>query len=85
MRIEDEVKVMKFTNDWHKFTVNILFTSSWLSLSSEKRAVKSDNTLQCFNALRIQSGQLPKPTTNKLLRSCMMNNTPIFIFNTVGS
>ena len=76
MRIEDEIKVTKFTNDWHKCTVNILFTSSWLSLILEKRAAKLDITLQQFNALRILRGQLPQPTTNNLLRSRMINNTP---------
>ncbi|MGO1243386.1 MAG: MarR family winged helix-turn-helix transcriptional regulator [Sphingobacterium sp.] len=76
MRIEDEIKVMKFRDNWHKCTVNILFTASWLTRNLERRAAKVDITLQQFNALRILRGQLPKPTTNNLLGSRLINNTP---------
>lgn len=76
MKIEEELKVKKFTNDWQRATVNVLFTASWLGLILEKRAAKRQITLQQFNALRILRGQLPNPTTNNLLRSRMVSNTP---------
>ncbi|WP_437918816.1 MarR family winged helix-turn-helix transcriptional regulator [Sphingobacterium sp. LRF_L2] len=76
MKIEEELKVKKFTNDWQRATVNVLFTASWLGLVLEKRAAKKKITLQQFNALRILRGQLPEPTTNNLLRSRMISNTP---------
>lgn len=76
MKIEQELKVKKFTNDWQRATVNILFTASWLGLILEKRASKRQITLQQFNALRILRGQLPDPTTNNLLRTRMISNTP---------
>ncbi|GHE32630.1 MarR family winged helix-turn-helix transcriptional regulator [Sphingobacterium griseoflavum] len=76
MKIEEELKVKKFTNDWQRATVNILFTASWLGLILEKRAAKKQITLQQFNALRILRGQLPNPTTNNLLRDRMISNTP---------
>ncbi|WDF67232.1 MarR family transcriptional regulator [Sphingobacterium oryzagri] len=76
MKIEEELKVKKFTNDWQRATVNILFTASWLGLILEKRASKRQITLQQFNALRILRGQLPEPTTNNLLRTRMISNTP---------
>lgn len=76
MKIEEELKVKKFTNDWQRATVNILFSASWLGLILEKRASKRQITLQQFNALRILRGQLPEPTTNNLLRVRMISNTP---------
>ncbi len=76
MKIEEELKVKKFTNDWQRATVNVLFTASWLGLILEKRASKRQITLQQFNALRILRGQLPSPTTNNLLRARMISNTP---------
>jgi DNA-binding MarR family transcriptional regulator len=76
MKIEKELKVKKFTNDWQRATVNILFTASWLTLILEKRAAKRMITLQQFNALRILRGQYPAPTTNNVIRSRMISNTP---------
>ncbi|KGE12964.1 MarR family winged helix-turn-helix transcriptional regulator [Sphingobacterium deserti] len=76
MKIEKELKVKKFTNDWQRATVNVLFTASWLTLILEKRAAKRMITLQQFNALRILRGQYPAPTTNNLIRSRMISNTP---------
>ncbi|TYP92492.1 DNA-binding MarR family transcriptional regulator [Sphingobacterium allocomposti] len=76
MKIEEELQVRKFSSDWQRATVNILFTASWLGLILEKRASKKGITLQQFNVLRILRGQLPRPSTNNLVRSRMIGNTP---------
>lgn len=76
MKIEDELQVKKFSSDWQRATVNVLFTASWLTLILEKRASKKNITLQQFNALRILRGQHPRPCTNNLLRSRVIGNTP---------
>lgn len=76
MRIEDELKVRKFHNEHHKATVNILFTSNWITGILEQRAESQHITLQQFNVLRILRGQFPKPTTNRMLKERMIDKMP---------
>ncbi len=76
MKIEDAVKTSKFQSEWHKATVNLLFTTNWVNLTLEKRALRQQITLQQFNVLRILRGQYPKPATNNLLKERMLTNTP---------
>lgn len=76
MKIEEEIKVKSFSSDWQRASINIVYTANWLSLILEKRAAKKQITLQQFNVLRILRGQLPNPSTNNLLKSRMITNTP---------
>lgn len=76
MRIEDEIKVGKFHNEHHKATVNIVFTSNWITDILETRAGEQRITLQQFNVLRILRGQYPKPTTNRMLKERMIDKMP---------
>lgn len=76
MKIEEEIKVSRFTNGWQRASVNILYTAGWLSLLLEKRAAKAGVTLQQFNVLRILRGQMPNPSTNSLIKSRMVSHTP---------
>lgn len=74
-RIEDKLKVKKFTHEWHKATVNIVYTSNWINFLLEQRANQHNLTLQQFNVLRILRGQYPNPTKNILLRERMLSKT----------
>lgn len=76
MRIEEEIKVRRFFNERHKATVNILFTSNWITGILEKRAKEQQITLQQFNVLRILRGQYPKPATNRTLKERMIDKMP---------
>lgn len=76
MKIEEEVKTDKFVNERHKATVNIVFTSNWLTHILEERAGSQQITLQQFNVLRILRGQHPKAATNSLLKERMIDNMP---------
>lgn len=76
MKIEDEIQTRKFHNERHKATINVVFTSNWITDILEKRATKSNITLQQFNILRILRGQYPKPVTNRLLKERMLDKTP---------
>lgn len=76
MKIKEEVKVSKFSNEWHKATVNILYTYNWLTKELEKRAAKEGITGNQFNVLRILRGQYPKPATNNLVKTRMLTPTP---------
>lgn len=76
MKIEEEIQTRKFHSEHHKATLNIVFTSNWLSGILEKRADKQQITLQQFNVLRILRGQYPKPATNNLLKERMLDKMP---------
>jgi len=76
MRIEDEIQTRKFRNEQHKATVNIVFTSNWITGILEKRANLEQITLQQFNVLRILRGQYPKPATNSLVKERMLDKMP---------
>lgn len=74
-RIEDKIKVRKFTNEWHKSTLNIVYTANWINMVLEERASKHDITLQQFNVLRILRGQYPNPIKNSVVRERMLTKT----------
>ncbi len=76
MKIEDEIQTRKFRNERHKATINVVFTSNWLTNILEERANKQQITLQQFNVLRILRGQYPQPATNNLLRERMLDRMP---------
>lgn len=73
MRLEDEIKQKKFANEYQKLTINILFTSSWLNGSHQKRLRPYGISPQQFNILRILRGQYPKPTSIGLLIDRMID------------
>ncbi|WP_257656395.1 MarR family winged helix-turn-helix transcriptional regulator [Parapedobacter lycopersici] len=76
MKIEEEIKTDKFVNEQHRATVNIVFTSNWISHILEERAGEEQITLQQFNVLRILRGRHPKPATNNLLKERMIDKMP---------
>jgi len=61
MTIEQEVKQEKFTSEYNKMVVNILFTGSWLYNLNTSRLKKYGITPEQFNVLRILRGSHPKP------------------------
>ncbi len=76
MKIEDEIQTSKFRNEQHKATINVVFTSNWITGILEKRANLEQITLQQFNVLRILRGQYPKPATNSLVKERMLDKMP---------
>lgn len=76
MKMIDQIKVSNFQNDWHRATVNILFTNNWLTNMLENRASRKEITLQQFNVLRILRGQFPNAVSNTLVKDRMIHSTP---------
>lgn len=76
MKIEEEIQTRKFLNERHKATINIVFTSNWITDILERRANSQQITLQQFNVLRILRGQYPNPITNSLLKQRMLDKMP---------
>lgn len=78
MKIEDEIKQKKFTSEFHKAHINIIFTASWLSSQMAPVMKPYGISSQQFNILRILRGQHPNPAPLKLLTERMidkMSNT----------
>ncbi len=72
MRIEDEIKQEKFKSVEHKLTVNILFTTDWLSTKISKVLSKYNLTPQQYNVLRILRGQYPNTTSVGVIKERML-------------
>jgi DNA-binding MarR family transcriptional regulator len=62
MRLEEEIKQnKKFSNEFEKLAVNILYTSSWLEALNIQRFKPFGISPQQYNVLRILRGSAPKP------------------------
>ena len=62
MNIEEEIKQQKkFTDEFEKAVVNLLYTSSWLYNLNAARLKEYGVTPEQFNVLRILRGSYPKP------------------------
>ena len=61
MGIEQDVKQARFSSEFQKAMVNILFTSSWLSNKNTVYFKKFDISPEQFNVLRILRGSHPNP------------------------
>ena len=61
MSLEQDLKQERFTNDYEKMVVNILFTGSWLANLNAARLKPFGVTPEQYNVLRILRGSHPKP------------------------
>ncbi len=73
MRIEDEIKQVKFIDEFHKLTINLLFSGKWISDMMNSHHKKYDITSQQYNVLRILRGQFPKVATVNLISTRMID------------
>ena len=60
MALEAEIKQDKFTNEFEKAAVNILFTGSWLYNINSTRLKRFGITPEQYNVLRILRGSHPE-------------------------
>jgi DNA-binding MarR family transcriptional regulator len=73
MKIELEIKQPAFKNEYHKLSVNLLYTGHWLQLQNHNHLKPFGLTVQQFNILRILKGQHPQPVTVSLLIDRMID------------
>jgi DNA-binding MarR family transcriptional regulator len=73
MKLEDEILQKQFRNEYHKATVNVIFSYNWLVNYQVKLFKPYGITLQQYNILRILRGQYPKPATIKLIKERMLD------------
>jgi DNA-binding MarR family transcriptional regulator len=60
MALEDDIQQDKFSNEFEKSAINILFTSSWLYNINATRLKKQGITPEQYNVLRILRGSYPE-------------------------
>jgi DNA-binding MarR family transcriptional regulator len=70
--LEEEIQ-SKFSSEYHKLTVGILYTHGRLVSATNEVLKPYGLTLQQFNILRILRGQMPNPSTVSLLRERMLD------------
>jgi DNA-binding MarR family transcriptional regulator len=73
MQIEFEIRQTRFKNEYHKLSVNLLYTGHWLQLKNHNHLKPFGLTVQQYNILRILKGQHPRPVTVTLLIERMMD------------
>lgn len=75
-KLEEEINQKKFSNEYQKLAVNILYTHGWL-INKFSRLLKHEQlTLSQYNVLRILRGQHPESLTINLLKERMLDKTP---------
>lgn len=72
-KIEDEIKTVNFRSEFHKATLNIIFTSGWLSGIHAEIFKKYNLTSAQYNVLRILRGNHPNPLTLLSIRDRMLD------------
>lgn len=60
MSLEQDIKQEKFSNEFHKMAINIMFTSSWLHSGNTARLKPHGITPEQYNVLRILRGSHPQ-------------------------
>jgi DNA-binding MarR family transcriptional regulator len=75
MRLEEEIKQKSFNSPYHRLTVNILFTASWLNTQTIRILKPFGITPQQYNVLRILRGQNQKPASVGLIQERMLDKS----------
>lgn len=73
MKLEEEIKQLKFEDTFHKVVLNIRFTGNWF-YNRISRALKPYGiSEEQYNVLRILKGQHPHPSPLQLIGERMIN------------
>lgn len=73
MSIEEAIQQKQFEHEWQKATINIMYTSNWVTQIIKENLKNHDVTLQQYNVLRILKGQYPNPVTTSVVRERMLD------------
>ncbi len=76
MKLEQELKMSKFKSEWHRASLNIIFTAYWLNDKVKDLLKPYGITAQQFNVLRILRGQFPSPLSTNEIRNRMLDRMP---------
>ncbi len=73
MNLEESIKQTKFKSEFHKLTLNIMFTAGNINGEQTRFFKKYDISPQQYNVLRILRGQFPNPASVGLLQERMLD------------
>ncbi len=73
MKLEDEIHQKKFSSEFQKLTINLIYTNNWIASKHAEYFKNSDITIQQYNVLRILRGQFPNPSSVKLIKERMLD------------
>lgn len=73
MTIENEIKQQKFTNEYQKLALNMIYSWKQLEFFIKQQLDNDDVTMQQFNILRILRGSLPKPLSTMEIRERLLD------------
>ncbi len=74
MRLEKEIQQAKpFRNNYHKASVNLVFTGKWMIQFHSDVFKQYNLTIQQYNILRILRGRSPAAATVKFIRERMLD------------
>src|ERR1017187_1438407 len=74
MRLEKEIQQAKpFRNNYHKASVNLVFTGKWMIQFHSDVFKQYNLTIQQYNILRILRGRSPGAATVKFIRERMLD------------
>lgn len=75
MGIAEDIKQEKFTSEYAKASINVIYTNSWLNQKHQELFKSEGLTTPQFNILRILRGQYPNPATVNLLIERMLDKS----------
>lgn len=75
MKLEDELKMQQFTDNFQRAYLNIIFTANWLEAGMQQKLKHYNLTAPQFNVLRILRGQKGKPMSAFAIQERMIHRT----------
>jgi DNA-binding MarR family transcriptional regulator len=73
MKIEEEIKQIRWRSEKQKAVINIIFTANWIHQQQSKLLKRFGLTSQQYNVLRILRGQKGNPITVKSINERMLD------------
>ena len=73
MKLEDEIKQVRFESVYHKLVLNLMYTGNWINAHSARWLKTYGLSNQQYNILRILRGQHPNPATVQLIKERMLD------------
>ncbi|MES2627924.1 MAG: MarR family transcriptional regulator [Bacteroidota bacterium] len=75
MTIGEEIKQKKFSSEYEKALINLIFTSNWLSCMQQRFFKPFGITPQQYNVMRILKGQFPGPASVGMVQERMLDRS----------
>jgi DNA-binding MarR family transcriptional regulator len=75
MKLEEELKMQQFTDNFQRAYLNIVFTANWMTANMQQKLKHFNITAPQFNVLRILRGQKGKPMSAYAIQERMIHRT----------